>query len=46
MLTFLFANTLSLDFGYKDAGIWPPDSCSIRLKRAAPRATIAPCQPL
>ncbi|MGB6190404.1 MAG: trehalose operon repressor TreR [Aeromonas molluscorum] len=47
MLTFLFANALSLDFGYKDAGILAARQLLGQIEEAkAPKATIAPCQPL
>ncbi|MFN4322897.1 trehalose operon repressor TreR [Aeromonas media] len=47
MLTFLFANTLSLDFGYKDAGILAARQLLDQIEEGQPpRATIAPCQPL
>jgi LacI family trehalose operon transcriptional repressor len=47
MLTFLFANALNLDFGYKDAGILAARQLLDQIEEGqAPRATIAPCQPL
>ena len=47
MLTFLFANTLSLDFGYKDAGILAARQLLDQIEEGQPpRATIAPCQHL
>ena len=47
MLTFLFANALNLDFGYKDAGILAARQLIDQIEEGQPpRATIAPCQPL
>ena len=47
MLTFLFANALSLDFGYKDAGILAARQLLAQIEEGqAPRATIAPLSAL
>ena len=47
MLTFLFANALNLDFGYKDAGILAARQLLDQIEAGqAPLATNAPGQPL